>query len=271
MFYREDDIAYKLICPRCNVKFVDSRIIVPCHETLCVNCIEDLTEAETSEINCHFCRVKHQIPAAGFGTNKIMIHLLGLKADEVYRSANVEAVKEKLSRIQQLKDQLKTNIETSELIINEHCRGVKIQIDLVVETKMKELNDMRDEYLAVVNAYERDCLNNLPNLDTQVLFRAVDKANQFVNELKDYLKSFRIDENVVSTQSVACDRHLAELEGSLLYLKGSQFRGQVIKFKPNELKIESIGAFEYDTIEMPMYLNTKNLSKSRFLLSQNFT
>jgi hypothetical protein len=178
----------------------------------------------------------------------------------VFRGANVEAVKEKLSRIEQLTDQLKTNIETSELIINEHCRGVKIQIDLVVETKKKELDDLRDECLAIVDADERDCLNDLPKLDTQAFHREVERANKFVQELKDYLKSFRIDYNVVSEQSFACDRHLAELEGSLLHLKGAQFRGQVIKFKPTELNIESIGAFQYDTIDVPLYLNTKNLS-----------
>jgi DNA-directed RNA polymerase subunit RPC12/RpoP len=119
MFYGEEEIASNLVCPRCKVKFVDPRIIVPCLETLCINCIEELTDVKTNEINCHFCRVKHLIPAAGFGPNKLMAQLLSLKANEVSRSANVEAVKEKLSRIEQLKDQLKTNIETSELIINE--------------------------------------------------------------------------------------------------------------------------------------------------------
>jgi hypothetical protein len=81
MFYGEKEIASNIICQRCNVKFADPRIILPCHETLCINCIEELTDAKSNEINCHFCRVKHQIPAAGFGPNKLMAQLLSLKAD----------------------------------------------------------------------------------------------------------------------------------------------------------------------------------------------
>jgi hypothetical protein len=59
-----------------------------------------------------------------------------------------------------------------------------------------------------------------------------------------------------------CEQHLAELERSLRHLKGAQFSGQVIKFKATKKNTESIGAIEYDTIEMPLYLTTKKMSNN---------
>jgi hypothetical protein len=82
MFHGEEEIKRSLICARCNLKYVDPRIIIPCFETLCINCIEDLTENK-SQFNCHFCRLKHAIPVSGFPANKTVAKLLTLKASDV--------------------------------------------------------------------------------------------------------------------------------------------------------------------------------------------
>jgi 16S rRNA C1402 (ribose-2'-O) methylase RsmI len=76
-------------------------------------------------------------------------------------------------------------------------------------------------------------------------------VDKFARQTKDYLKSFQIDDQLVAEHSQNADDHLANLEKLLGELKGAQFNGQLLKFTPSELKIESIGALEFNKLKVP--------------------
>jgi hypothetical protein len=201
MFYSAEEIVASLNCPKCDTKFVDPRIIVPCCETLCLSCIESLTVGD--EINCHFCvGCKHSIPPNGFASNKTILQLLDLRANEFYRGSNIETLKAKLARIQNLAYDFKEQMATSTLIVHKHCREVKTQIDLFVETKKQQLDNLRDELLKKIDSYEQECAEKCHNHNTgdnKTLH--IDQVNQFVHELTAYLTNFKIDEDLVSQRS----------------------------------------------------------------------
>jgi hypothetical protein len=265
MFFGEEEIATNLICPRCKTKFVDPRIIVPCCETLCFGCIEDLTITDKKDqISCHFCLTNHAVPKDGFASNKLIAQMLSLRANEVYRGANMEKFKQKLARIETLTDEFKSKLENSTLIINEYCRDVKTQMDLLVETKKKELDDMREEFVTRIDTYEQECVSNLQQLDTQIFLDRVDQANKFASEWKSYLKNFKIDEEVVSEPSRQVDGHVASLEKLLKELKGAQFNGRLLSFKASESKTDPIGTIEFETLEVLKDSQIKELSKFNF-------
>lgn len=103
MFFKEDEINDELKCPKCSNKYTDPRIL-PCGETYCNACIHDLAESvdKSSLINCQTCGSSHQVPDAenGFPSNLVVARLLKKNSSEVYRSQNVEKLKEFLKKIQ---------------------------------------------------------------------------------------------------------------------------------------------------------------------------
>jgi hypothetical protein len=247
MFYSEEQIATNLICPRCKLKLVDPRIIVPCCETLCYNCCDELTDK--SDINCPFCHIQHRVPEGGFGVNKMLVQMLSVKPDLVNRSANVEALKEKIGKINDLTDELKSNLACSELIINEACCQVKCEIDLLVEEKKKELDDMRDDHFQRVDSYEQECVKSWRSLDARMFVDGLDQAGEFTHKCKGYLKNFQVDEAVVCQQIVSADCHVAHVEKRLRELKAAQFGEKLLTFKANKSPLKSIGTLEFTKFE----------------------
>lgn len=104
MFYKEEEIIEELHCPKCRRRFSDPRII-PCGQTYCQMCIRDLVEAyedkKRDTFKCPSCASKHPIPPeTGFPPNLVAVRLLKKSSNEVYRSKNVERLKDVLNRIQ---------------------------------------------------------------------------------------------------------------------------------------------------------------------------
>jgi hypothetical protein len=260
MFYVEEEIAVNLICPRCKTKFVDPRIIVPCLETLCAHCIATLTDENNNEITCHFCADrKHAIPEDGFGSNKIVAKMLSIKADEVNRSPNAEALKQKVNHIHNLRREFVSKCENSISVIKDYCQAVKSRLDSFVEAKKRDLDKARDEFATEIDSYETECLANWKKWNDKMFLERLHEINTFVRDCSEYLKTFRIDENVVSEKRRGAGTHAAELEKLLRQLKGAQFNGKLMKFKESELNSKLIGSFEFEHLEMPQRAN--NLSK----------
>jgi hypothetical protein len=249
MFYCEEEIASSLICPKCQRKFVDPRIIVPCCETLCMSCIEAASSRHLNEFDCHFCGLKHALPEAGFAPNKTIARLLDLRANELFRGSSIEKLKEKLARIQKRVDTARSEVSRSRLVLNEHCSEVKAQVDLLVETKKQELDLKRDELLQQIDAYEQECVARLADIDRAQITLKMDQASEFACDANAYLKNFQIDENLLSEQSQEADSYLENLDKLLVQLKLAQFNGKLLRFRANNGSTAgelTIGQIEFD-------------------------
>jgi hypothetical protein len=69
MFYGDNEIDELKNCPHCIKEYQDPRIL-PCGQTLCLECIEN--EIENKEFECHNCLSTHQIPSSGFPQNLML-------------------------------------------------------------------------------------------------------------------------------------------------------------------------------------------------------
>jgi hypothetical protein len=258
MFYVEEEIAGNLTCPQCKSKYVDPRLI-PCMDTLCNSCIQVLTE--NNEINCPFCQLKHPVPENGFASNKTISQMLNLRAHEVYRSSRVEKLKLKLARVCELTGDFKFQLENSAAIVSEHCRGVKDDVNTLIEAKKTELEDMRSVLLSKIDNYEQDCLNNIQKINAQALAEQIAQMNKFASECRDYLNGFELNEKVVNEQNRAAKDRIGNLEKLLSELKGTHFCGQLLKFKQDETaKIQPIGKFVFDTLDLPKDMKVDHFS-----------
>jgi primosomal protein N'' len=247
MFFGEEDIATKLLCPRCKTMYADPKIIVPCFETLCGKCIQHLTEA--NEINCHFCHSQHSVPKYGFVSNKLIAEMVALRETKLSSNMRVEEFKEKINRVLTLTSEFKWKFENAKLIINEYFRDVKGQVDLLVKTKKKEMDEMRGAYLKAINKHEQDCVNNLSKMNTQLLLGGVvDEADKFGTEWKTNLENSTIDDELVSEPSRPVDDYLARLEHLHGQPKSAKFNGQLLKFKANECQTAVTGRAEFEKL-----------------------
>jgi DNA repair exonuclease SbcCD ATPase subunit len=260
LFVSQEEIDRTLQCPRCSLRFVDPRIILPCFETLCLKCIQYL--CQDIKFNCFFCHVKHEIPEKGdgFPPDKSKAQMLNLQASEIYRGSNVEAFKEKCRRVAQLAGDFESSMDASPAIIKKHCLDLKAHIGTLVEKRIQDLHDMRDELYLKVNSYEQECLKNVQNINNkqQAATNNVQEAKTFSNELSEHLKKFKTNEDV-SEKIQQADSHLARLDKLLDQLRGSQLSGKLLTFNENKLAItDLIGTFEVkrlDTLQdfKPLY------------------
>jgi hypothetical protein len=272
MYYLEEEIASHLICPRCNMKFHDPRIIVPCFETLCAKCIGDLTDDKTNEIDCYFCHRKHPTPDGdGFASNKLVIQMLNLKANEFNTNERVRKLGEKLDVIKSRNKELESNMDQSRLIINKHCSEVKAKIDFLIESRKKNLDDMRNKLLQEVDAYEKECVDNLDKIDTKLFLDGINETREFLSDSSDHLKKIRSnddddDDGAIREMIRDADYYLESLETLHHQLKGVQFSGKLLRFKENESSdIESIGFLQLEKLETPKHLEIPQTSSSASL------
>jgi hypothetical protein len=252
MFYKEDDIQSNLTCPRCKLKFVNPRLILPCMETLCYNCIEETSH--NGELDCYFCQSKHKIPPNGFLPNKLIAQLLTVKASEVYRSQSVERLKDKLSRIDTLMFKLNGNLETSKMTIYEHCWRLQNQIDLITELRIEEAHEIRHRMLQQLGEYQTECVENLENEFSQlsVLVRKNNfhDESEFINEAQKFLQNFTLDERVLAESMEKADVHLSDLSERLDMVKCAQFKGRLLQFIENHARLDdaTMGTFEFEIL-----------------------
>lgn len=231
MFYREEDISDILNCPRCSNRYVDPKIL-PCFNTLCVNCVDELTLDD--EFSCYFCRVNHQIPKDGFQTNAHLNRLLGIKPNDVYRNKMVRELCEKLKQLKVLSDRLESAENDAETLLDEHCRLIRNKIDLACEKKINEINEIRCECVKYVDEYREKCLENIsqnkPHL-TDRHRKANVQLKKYLDEWTRYLKDFHIDELVVQRQNRETDFKIYELERLLNEIRLVQFNGEMLEFE----------------------------------------
>lgn len=109
MFYKEEEIAEDLICPRCSKKFQDPRVL-PCGQTYCQPCIQDILVNDENLLKCPSCKSSHPVPdKADFPPNLIVVRLLKKSSNEVYRGTSVENLKEYLNKLRSNIDKFEAN------------------------------------------------------------------------------------------------------------------------------------------------------------------
>lgn len=221
MFYLEKDIAQELICPNCQCKFVDPRIL-PCSHSLCRGCILLVTSADNSSVVCQVCSRKHLLtPGQEFIRNEFINKLLDIKSYEVKRGRNSELLKQQVKSLDELKNQMTklSSTEECELELFNHLSGLRAEIDEITELKIQMLNNEREKLIQELNEYSTTCLQNIrKKCETEK--QDLDSIELFVSEVSDYLSRPDLDETYIDVKI---------REAKTLYFHSNESRNEMEK------------------------------------------
>lgn len=244
MYFVEEE----LICPRCKKIFDDPRI-TPCSETICINCIEQL-KTNDNEIDCFFCGDKHKIPQEdGFKPNTHLSKILSKQPLKIYQGKNFEELKVSLETLAKVTDQLESNMKISSLTVNEYCSNIRNQIDICAEEKINDINTIRDEYIAKLNEYEKECVQNL-DAKLDIFKKNITHAREFIKKCKDSVRNNNIDDQSVKQNNSQAQGYNQSMQKKIASLHDVIFNRVTLSFQP---KIEPIEMKQYfgDLVKTP--------------------
>lgn len=160
MFFPEEELIEIVNCPRCKKRHVEPKIIVPCFQTLCVRCVEELSDDRN--FDCFFCNRQHPVPEGGFASNTSVELVLKLQPKEVHRNNKlIKELKDKLNNLTLLFGNFSEKAQDIEWSLYQHCSQLKNQIDLSCDQKIAQINVMRDNCLKYVDKYMESCVKNI--------------------------------------------------------------------------------------------------------------
>lgn len=254
MFYREEDIDEAFICPICNLKFNDPRIL-PCGNTICQECVELIFQNYKKLFICVICNQSHPYTNnTQFPKNRALNRLISKQAKEVYRNKLVKEFKTALDLLKIKLDDLKeAKINHSENI-REYCETVRYEIEIAAECAILEIHKNRDMLLNKVNSYENQFLENLNKYQNQSdKKKFIKKADEFYGSFDTIFKNTRIDEERVSQNLIPAKNLIKEVENEIEFLK-SHMNVNSMKFVVNNKSNEPeslLGTLEIEKFYEP--------------------
>lgn len=241
MYFYKQEILNELICPRCEQIYVDPRII-SCFETLCSNCIEELTTSE-NKMKCFFCEEIHEIPESGFKPNKHLRKILSKQPQSIYRGEAIKQFESKLDDLRNLINRLETTISNPSLIVNKHFTDIRNQIDLAAEQKANELNLIRIKYIEKINQFEKDCHEKYDQKNVKNLENILKQTNGHFKNCENFLRNVNIDETKIQERILETTKIYQNVQDTISKLESDQFGDVLIDFQENTqiIKDEFLG------------------------------
>ena len=181
MFYNEETHLILLKCSNCKSKLQDASIL-PCGK-FCDNCVSELakeTNKVTKEFQCNPCKEKHTLPDNG-SKDWAEFYSNELKLERISRGDSAERLKQNLKEIPRHIDELNFRLFNGADLIEENCLKLRNEVMLHTELMIKQVQDLRDEFITEINEHQ---LNSISNLETGII--KIVKFNKFLNELRSF-------------------------------------------------------------------------------------
>ena len=162
MFYEQNQIDENLICPNCNEKFIEPKML-PCGETICNNCITVITKNKKDEFECPLCEEKHDLPSnKNFPTNKTVLKILKKQPKEIEHSDLIKNFKKSLNLMVEKVNEYENIVNDNGTDrINSHCFDLRQEVDLATEKLIDQIQDEREKLLKEINDFEADRIKQL--------------------------------------------------------------------------------------------------------------
>jgi hypothetical protein len=134
--------------------------------------------------------------------------------------------------------QLKSSIDMSRLIINEHCLGLARQVDMETETKLERsnasgieiLNGRRKKWLRGISEYETECVQHM-EATKGLMLAYIGLTEQWLVE--SHAGDPSLDRSALIIQQSS--QHLIKMTRLGLELKGFQFGSRLLLFSEEYL------------------------------------
>lgn len=246
MFYPESDLATILNCARCENRYIEPKILVPCLKTLCKGCIEELSGENC--LQCPFCKIKHPVPEGGFQSNTTVEMLLQLQPKEVHRNSKlIKELTDKLNDFSLFYDNLTSKCQSLQSSLDEHCDLIKSRIDLISEQKIQKINEMREKHLKSLDEYRNSCVANIEQNKVHIN-EELGRFKKYIKESKTFLNGAIVDDEEARRKINEIDSKKKNL--TVENLEFLQFNGNKLTFRENstDLKEMLLGEFIYSKL-----------------------
>ncbi len=158
MFYEETQINNVLNCIKCNQRLDEPRML-PCGEIICNYCQISI-EINNNQFQCFICNQYHLMPKEGLTISKRLLKILALEPKEVYRSKEVDALKNHLNDFQQKINLFAFGINNGVDRIKQHCLDLKNKVQLRTEEVIEQLQDHSAQLVKEIEQFEKICIKS---------------------------------------------------------------------------------------------------------------
>jgi len=199
MFYEEKKIDNVLNCVKCNQRLDEPRVL-PCGEFICAYCHLTI-KVNDDKFKCFVCKDDHQMPEKGLPISKRLLDILALNPEEVYRSKEVNKLKDHIKVIQEDISKLSFGINNGVDLIKDLCLDLKSKVQLKFEVAIEQLNEHNKEMITEIEEFEKECITS---------YIANEKAYNEFKKTKQDLEVFNLKWNEYLRQSIISDDNVNE-------------------------------------------------------------
>lgn len=222
MFYEEQQINKYLLCPKCQTRFDEPKIL-PCGKIVCNNCIltylDSVTTSNSKDFKCIVCTELHSWPRQEFPTCEQLAALLLEKPNDISRGEAADNLRQNIIDLQNQLDELNSTMQNGVDRIREYCLNLRNDVQLAIETKMngkskipaefngKTINQINKSMIDKINNYEKECVEMFEN-DKSFQDKFDEMSNEITNfsiKWKNYIRHNKLNDNEMLKAN-----HLAE-------------------------------------------------------------
>jgi len=190
MFYDESAINELLLCKVCDSKLT-APVILPCGKSICLSCVNTLTDNNLKRIKCQFCAKTHNIPRDGFPENETIIELIKLKASKISECQRIAEIKSILNTIDEQRLKIESSLEIGETTIREKCDRARNSAQIAAEEASLRIEKYHKNFLDQIDEHEKEYQKHLKSLKsnkTEDMDRVLDEVKQFQTKFTLFLK-----------------------------------------------------------------------------------
>jgi WD40 repeat protein len=247
-FLSQSDISQLLECEICNLKYDINDIpkIIPCGKTACLKCMSKINENSTyfKCLNVE-CTEEHSIPRYGFPINKKILDLIAII--KVKRIPVIKPLELNMDYIRSIIIEISNDLDEGNNKIKKYCNELKRQVLVTTEEKIKNLQELSESLVEIINDYENTCIQRYNSSRTTKFKKKMEKilkgANKFIQDRTEYLNQLEINENEVNISIELAKEYKEFLDKQKMNIEGLIFDNKLLEFKINLSRLEetSIG------------------------------
>lgn len=268
MFYKKESIDEILTCLACKLVYQDPRVL-PCGHTICHDCIQRHQDSE-SQFECLECLVRHTVPSTGFPVNAFISKIVQVQAGPVSQTDEVRTLRNKLKRTREKMLEVRTITERHKDTIKEYCHGLRMQIQLKVETRVHEIQTHGSNLIEQVDDYENECAkaSQCSTPPSDQLESTLSAIQNRVDESDRDLGEFDVSDWKIKSMMTDADNDLIEMSTQQWLVNSNKFNNRQLVFDnylAYPLRPEIVGTLRYKSRELNVdnfrRLDTKFLFK----------
>lgn len=152
MYYEEKQLTSILICPKCNSKFNEPKVL-PCGHLICLDCICDMKKLvrslDTFEFHCQSCNQFHELEdSTEFMTCQPILNILTCETPIELKRPCIE-----LSKLESAL--LANDVDVS--MVSEYCLKLRTDLTQTFNDSIARIHALKASLIDAIDRFQSDC------------------------------------------------------------------------------------------------------------------